>query len=154
MIPDRRRIRPIFPNAYKIFLQEYEEYKNLYNLRNRQNISEIRDVINKYGENAKIHLAKLDSICFFGCDEYTSLKKAIDGYGKNGTYRKYWIQKSFTCIITWRRILWWVMIGMGTAIMASMMKRNCIYNRMNSNKKTMKKFETMKKSGEFDLQKA
>ena len=43
----------------------------------------------KQPENAKKHLAKLDSICFFGCEEYTSLKEAIDGYGKNGTYRKY-----------------------------------------------------------------
>ena len=40
-------------------------------------------------ENAKKHLAKLDSICFFGCEEYTSLKEAINGFGKNGTYRKY-----------------------------------------------------------------
>ena len=40
-------------------------------------------------ENAKKHLAKLDSICFFGCEEYTSLKEAVDGYGKNDTYRKY-----------------------------------------------------------------
>ena len=43
----------------------------------------------KQPENAKKHIAKLDSICFFGCEEYTSLKEAIDGYGKNGTYRKY-----------------------------------------------------------------
>jgi len=43
----------------------------------------------KQPENAKKHLAKLDSICFFGCEEYTSLKEAVDGYGKNGTYRKY-----------------------------------------------------------------
>ena len=38
---------------YKKFLKEYEGYKNLYNIRNHQNINEIRDVINKYGENAK-----------------------------------------------------------------------------------------------------
>ena len=38
---------------YKKFLKEYEDYKNLYNLRNNQNITEIRDVINKYGVNAK-----------------------------------------------------------------------------------------------------
>ena len=43
----------------------------------------------KQPENAKKHLVKLDSICFFGCEEYTSLKEAIDGYGKNSTYRKY-----------------------------------------------------------------
>ena len=47
---------------YKVFLKEYEEYKNLYNIRNQQNISEIRDVINKYGENAKIHLGGIPMI--------------------------------------------------------------------------------------------
>ncbi len=47
---------------YKIFLNEYEEYKNLYNIRNHQNITEIRDVISKYGENAKIHLGGIPMI--------------------------------------------------------------------------------------------
>ncbi len=47
---------------YKNFLEEYEEYKNLYNIRNHQNINEIRDVINKYGENAKIHLGGIPMI--------------------------------------------------------------------------------------------
>ena len=47
---------------YKKFLREYEDYKNLYNLRNHQNIVEIRDVINKYGENAKIHLGGIPMI--------------------------------------------------------------------------------------------
>ena len=47
---------------YKEFLKEYENYKNLYNIRNHQNISEIRDVINKYGENAKIHLGGIPMI--------------------------------------------------------------------------------------------
>ncbi len=47
---------------YKKFLKEYEEYKNLYNLRNSQNIAEIRDVINKYGESAKIHLGGIPMI--------------------------------------------------------------------------------------------
>ena len=42
--------------------KEYEDYKNLYNLRNSQNIAEIRDVINKYGENAKIHLGGIPMI--------------------------------------------------------------------------------------------
>ena len=41
---------------------EYDEYKNLYNIRNRQNIKEIRDVISKYGENAKIHLGGIPMI--------------------------------------------------------------------------------------------
>ena len=47
---------------YKKFLKEYENYKNLYNIRNHQNINEIRDVINKYGENAKIHLGGIPMI--------------------------------------------------------------------------------------------
>ena len=47
---------------YKKFIKEYEDYKNLYNLRNHQNITEIRDVINKYGENAKIHLGGIPMI--------------------------------------------------------------------------------------------
>ena len=49
-------------NNYKKFLKEYEEYKNLYNLRNHQNITEIRDVISKYGNNAKIHLGGIPMI--------------------------------------------------------------------------------------------
>ena len=47
---------------YKKFLNEYDEYQNLYNIRNRQNIAEIRDVISKYGENAKIHLGGIPMI--------------------------------------------------------------------------------------------
>ena len=48
--------------SYKKFISEYEEYKNLYNTRNHQNITEIRDVIGKYGENAKIHLGGIPMI--------------------------------------------------------------------------------------------
>ena len=47
---------------YKKFIKEYENYKNLYNIRNRQNINEIRDVINRYGDNAKIHLGGIPMI--------------------------------------------------------------------------------------------
>ena len=47
---------------FKKFIKEYEEYKNLYNLRNHQNITEIRDVISKYGENANIHLGGIPMI--------------------------------------------------------------------------------------------
>ena len=47
---------------YKKFIKEYESYKNLYNTRNHQNITEIRDVISKYGENAKIHLGGIPMI--------------------------------------------------------------------------------------------
>ena len=47
---------------YKKFNKEYEDYKNLYNIRNHQNITEIRDVIGKYGQNAKIHLGGIPMI--------------------------------------------------------------------------------------------
>jgi len=47
---------------YKKFLNEYEKYKNLYNIRNHQNINEIRDVIKRYGENAKINLGGIPMI--------------------------------------------------------------------------------------------
>ena len=47
---------------YKNFNKEYENYKNLYNIRNHQNITEIRDVISKYGQNAKIHLGGIPMI--------------------------------------------------------------------------------------------
>ena len=40
-------------------------------------------------EKAKIHLGKLDSICFFGCDEYTTLKKAIEDYEKTKVVKNY-----------------------------------------------------------------
>ena len=43
-------------------MKEYENYKNLYNVRNHQNITEIRDVISKYGENAKIYLGGIPMI--------------------------------------------------------------------------------------------
>ena len=47
---------------YKNFLKEYEEYKNLYNIRNHHNITEIRDEINTYGENAQTHLGGIPMI--------------------------------------------------------------------------------------------
>ena len=49
-------------SKYKSFIKEYEDYKNLYNKRNHQNISEIRNVISKYGDNAKIHLGGIPMI--------------------------------------------------------------------------------------------
>ncbi len=49
-------------NKYREFLKEYEEYKNLYNKRNHQNISEIREIIRKYGESAQIHLGGIPMI--------------------------------------------------------------------------------------------
>ena len=46
------------------------------------------------------------------------------------------------------------MMGMSMAMMACMMMGSCMNNRMNSNKKSMRRFGMMKKSDESDLQKA
>ena len=68
---------------YKDFLKEYEQYKNLYNIRNHQNITEIRDVINKYGENAKIYLQKNPNIASeiekIIRDEASAISKELEG---------------------------------------------------------------------------
>ena len=45
-----------------IFNNEYDTYRSLYNIKNHQNINDIREVINKYGENAQIHLGGLPMI--------------------------------------------------------------------------------------------
>ena len=63
---------------YKEFTHEYEEYKNLYNTRNHQNITEIRDVISKYGENAKIYLGGIPMIAD---DMMTFIKNDIVVFG-------------------------------------------------------------------------
>ena len=46
------------------------------------------------------------------------------------------------------------MMGMGMAMMAGMMMGSCLNNRMNSNKKSVRRFGMMKKSDESDLQEA
>ena len=46
------------------------------------------------------------------------------------------------------------MMGIGIAMMTGMIMGSCLNNRMNSNKKSMKRFGIMKKSDESDLQKA
>ena len=92
---------------YKDFLKEYEEYKNLYNLRNHQNISEIRDVINKYGENAKIHLGGIPMIA----DDMMSYIKSdivVFGFGV-------FIFIVFTLWLIFRNLKWVVMPLLGCA---------------------------------------
>ncbi len=96
---------------YKIFLNEYEEYKNLYNLRNHQNISEIRDVISKYGENAKIHLGGIPMIAD---DMMSYIKNDIVVFGI-GVF----IFIVFTLWIVFKNIKWVIMplLGCSTSVM-------------------------------------
>jgi uncharacterized protein len=93
--------------SYKKFLDEYEEYKNLYNIRNHQNITEIRDVINKYGENAKIHLGGIPMIAD---DMMTYIKSDIVVFGI-GVF----IFIIFTLWIIFRNFKWVAMPLLGCA---------------------------------------
>jgi len=92
---------------YKKFLKEYEEYKNLYNIRNHQNITEIRDVISKYGENAKIHLGGIPMIAD---DMMSYIKSDIVVFGI-GVF----IFIVFTLWVIFRNIKWVAIPLMGCA---------------------------------------
>ena len=95
---------------YKKFLKEYEEYKNLYNTRNHQNINEIRDIINKYGENAKIHLGGIPMIAD---DMMSFIKNDIIVFGI-GVF----IFIIFTLWFIFKKIKWVIMplIGCATSV--------------------------------------
>ena len=95
---------------YKNFVKEYEEYKNLYNIRNHQNINEIRDVIGKYGENAKIHLGGIPMIAD---DMMSFIKKDIIVFGI-GVF----IFIIFTLWFVFKNIKWVLMplIGCATSV--------------------------------------
>ena len=63
---------------YKKFLKEYDNYKKKYNKKNHQNINEIRNVIKKYQESAKIHLGGIPMIAD---DMMTYVKNDIIVFG-------------------------------------------------------------------------
>ena len=92
---------------YKEFLKEYEDYKNLYNKRNHQNIAEIRDIITKYGENAKIHLGGIPMIAD---DMMSYIKSDIVVFGI-GVF----IFIIFTLWFIFRNIKWVIMPLLGCA---------------------------------------
>jgi len=95
---------------YKNFLKEYEEYKSLYNTRNHQNINEMRDIINKYGENAKIHLGGIPMIAD---DMMSFIKNDIIVFGV-GVF----IFIIFTLWFIFKKIKWVIMplIGCATSV--------------------------------------
>ena len=92
---------------YKKFLKEYEEYKNLYNIRNHQNITEIRDVISKYGDDAKIHLGGIPMIAD---DMMSYIKNDIVVFGI-GVF----IFIIFTLWLIFRNFKWVIMPLLGCA---------------------------------------
>ena len=92
---------------FKKFNREYEEYKNLYNTRNHQNISEIRDVIARYGESAKIHLGGIPMIAD---DMMSYIKSDIIVFGI-GVF----VFIIFTLWFIFRNIKWVIMPLLGCA---------------------------------------
>jgi predicted RND superfamily exporter protein len=95
---------------HKLFLKEYENYKNFYNQKNHQNINEIRDVISKYGENAKIHLGGIPMIAD---DMMTYIKSDIVVFGI-GVF----VFIIATLWLVFRNIKWVVMplLGCGSSV--------------------------------------
>jgi len=63
---------------YKKFLKEYDKYKKSYNQKNHQNINEIRNIIEKYKDTAKIHLGGIPMIAD---DMMTYIKNDIIVFG-------------------------------------------------------------------------
>ena len=71
-------MKKVDTEKYKLFIKDYENYKNLYNQRNHQNINEIREVISKFGDDAKIHLGGIPMIAD---DMMTYIKSDIAVFG-------------------------------------------------------------------------
>ena len=98
---------------YKIFLKDYENYKNIYNQNNHQNINEIREVIKKYSDNAKVHLGGIPMI---SDDMMTFIKNDITVFGL-GVF-------IFIVITLWfifKNIKWVLMPLMGCSISVAIM---------------------------------
>ncbi len=62
----------------EVFNKKYESYRNIYNQKNHENITQIREVIKKYGENSQIHLGGLPMI---SDDMITFIKNDIVVFG-------------------------------------------------------------------------
>jgi len=75
---DKGQLSPGEKKEYKKFLKEYDNYKKLYNQKNHQNINEIRTVIEKYKNTAKIHLGGIPMIAD---DMMTYIKSDIMVFG-------------------------------------------------------------------------
>jgi len=75
---DREQLTSQEKNNYKKFLKEYDGYKKLYNQKNHQNINEIRAIIEKYKNTAKIHLGGIPMIAD---DMMTYIKNDIVVFG-------------------------------------------------------------------------
>jgi len=76
-IKERIKFSKIIINNKK-FIKEYDNYKKSYNQKNHQNINEIRTIIEKYEDTAKIHLGGIPMIAD---DMMTYIKNDIIVFG-------------------------------------------------------------------------
>jgi uncharacterized protein len=83
---------------YKIFLRDYDSFKKIYNQKNHQNINEIRLVLQKYKDTAKIHLGGIPMIAD---DMMTYIKNDIVVFGA-GVF----LFIVFTLWFVFRSLLW------------------------------------------------
>ena len=75
---DKNQLTSEDKKSYKKFLKKYDNYKKLYNQKNHQNINEIRTIIKKYKDTAKIHLGGIPMIAD---DMMTYIKNDIIVFG-------------------------------------------------------------------------
>ena len=95
---DKGKLTTEDKNEYKKFLKEYDNYKKLYNQKNHQNINEIRSIIEKYKDTAKIHLGGIPMIAD---DMMTYIKNDIIVFG-TGVF----LFIIFTLWFVFRSFLW------------------------------------------------
>jgi len=75
---DKQKLNSEEKEKYKKFIKEYDKYKKSYNQKNHQNINEIRKIIEKYKNTAKIHLGGIPMIAD---DMMTYIKNDIMVFG-------------------------------------------------------------------------
>ena len=75
---DKNNLNSLEKKEYKKFLKKYDSYRKLYNQKNHQNINEIRDIIKKHNNYAKIHLGGIPMIAD---DMMTYVKNDIIVFG-------------------------------------------------------------------------
>ena len=75
---DKNQLTSKDKKEYKKFLKKYDKYKKSYNQKNHENISEIRAIINKHKDTAKIHLGGIPMIAD---DMMTYIKNDIIVFG-------------------------------------------------------------------------
>ena len=95
---DKNQLSEQDKKDYKKFLKKYDEYKKYYNQKRHQNINEIRTIIEKHKDSAKIHLGGIPMIAD---DMMTYIKNDIIVFGA-GVF----IFIVFTLWFVFRSFLW------------------------------------------------